>query len=120
MNMRLFSLCRKGENASVKLQIKIIGSLNNFADSDISFDEYSSLKDMFAGLSKALPESDFIVIAVAAPIYNSTKLKLMGALSLDSEENSAVAAKLANADMDDEAKKTKRSHACRCNCISFC
>lgn len=105
MNMRLFSLCRKGENASVKLQIKIIGSLNNFADSDISFDEYSSLKDMFAGLSKALPESDFIVIAVAAPIYNSTKLKLMGALSLDSEENSAVAAKLANADMDDEAKK---------------
>ena len=105
MEMKLFSLYRNAADTSVKLQIKVIGSLNGFADSDISFDEYTSLKDMFGGLSKALKSSDFIVIAVDSGIYNSTKLKLMTALSLKKEQNEAVLKKLSKLELDESAQE---------------
>jgi len=105
MEMKLFSLYRNAADASVKLQIKVIGSLNGFSDSDISFDEYTSLKEMFGGLSKALKSSDFIVIAVESGIYNSTKLKLMTALSLANEQSEIVLKKLSTLDIDDAAKQ---------------
>lgn len=105
MEMKLFSLYRNAADTSVKLQIKVIGCLNGFADSDISFDEYTSLKDMFGGLSKALKSSDFIVIAVDSSIYNSTKLKLMTALSLKKEQNEAVFKKLSKLDLDESAQE---------------
>lgn len=105
MEMKLFSLYRNAADTSVKLQIKVIGCLNGFADSDISFDEYTSLKDMFGGLSKALKSSDFIVIAVDSSIYNSTKLKLMTALSLKKEKNEAVLKKLSKLELDESAQE---------------
>ena len=105
MEMKLFSLYRNAADTSVKLQIKVIGCLNGFADSDISFDEYTSLKDMFGGLSKALKSSDFIVIAVDSSIYNSTKLKLMAALSLKKEKNEAVLKKLSKLELDESAQE---------------
>ena len=105
MEMKLFSLYRNAADTSVKLQIKVIGCLNGFADSDISFDEYTSLKDMFGGLSKALKSSDFIVIAVDSSIYNSTKLKLMAALSLKKEQNEAVLKKLSKLELDESAQE---------------
>lgn len=105
MEMKLFSLYRNAADASVKMQIKIIGSLNGFADSDISFDEYTSLKEMFGGLSKAIKSSDFIVIAVESGIYNSTKLKLMTALSLEKEQSEAVLKKLSELDLDETARQ---------------
>lgn len=103
MEMKLFSLYRNAADTSVKMQIKVIGCLNGFADSDISFDEYTSLKDMFSGLSKALKSSNFIVIAVDSSIYNSTKLKLMTALSLKKEQNEAVLKKLSKLELDESA-----------------
>lgn len=103
MEMKLFSLYRNAADTSVKMQIKVIGCLNGFADSDISFDEYTSLKDMFSGLSKALKSSNFIVIAVDSSIYNSTKLKLMTALSLKKEQNEAVLKKLSKLELDKSA-----------------
>lgn len=105
MEMKLFSLYRNAADTSVKMQIKVIGCLNGFADSDISFDEYTSLKDMFGGLSKALKSSDFIVIAVDSSIYNSTKLKLMTALSLKKEQNEAVLKKLLKLELDESAQE---------------
>ena len=105
MEMKLFSLYRNAADTSVKMQIKVIGCLNGFADSDISFDEYTSLKDMFGGLSKALKNSDFIVIAVDSSIYNSTKLKLMTALSLKKEQNEAVLKKLSKLELDESAQE---------------
>ncbi len=105
MEMKLFSLYRNAADTSVKMQIKVIGCLNGFADSDISFDEYTSLKDMFGGLSKALKSSDFIVIAVDSSIYNSTKLKLMTALSLKKEQNKAVLKKLSKLELDESAQE---------------
>lgn len=103
MEMKLFSLYRNAADTSVKMQIKVIGCLNGFADSDISFDEYTSLKEMFGGLSKALKSSNFIVIAVDSSIYNSTKLKLMTALSLKKEQNEAVLKKLSKLELDESA-----------------
>lgn len=105
MEMKLFSLYRNAADTSVKMQIKVIGCLNGFADSDISFDEYTSLKDMFGGLSKALKSSSFIVIAVDSSIYNSTKLKLMTALSLKKERNEAVLKKLSKLELDESAQE---------------
>ncbi len=105
MEMKLFSLYRNAADTSVKMQIKVIGCLNGFADSDISFDEYTSLKDMFGGLSKALKSSDFIVIAVDSSIYNSTKLKLMTALSLKKEQNEAILKKLSKLELDESAQE---------------
>lgn len=105
MKMKLFSLYRNAADTSVKMQIKVIGCLNGFADSDISFDEYTSLKDMFGGLSKALKSSNFIVIAVDSSIYNSTKLKLMTALSLKKEQNEAVLKKLSKLELDESAQE---------------
>lgn len=105
MEMKLFSLYRNAADTSVKMQIKVIGFLNGFADSDISFDEYTSLKDMFGGLSKALKSSDFIVIAVDSSIYNSTKLKLMTALSLKKEQNEAVLKKFSKLELDESAQE---------------
>ena len=105
MEMKLFSLYRNAADTSVKMQIKVIGCLNGFADSDISFDEYTSLKDMFSGLSKALKSSNFIVIAVDSSIYNSTKLKLMTALSLKKEQNEAVLKKLSKLELDESAQE---------------
>lgn len=105
MEMKLFSLYRNAADTSVKMQIKVIGCLNGFADSDISFDEYTSLKDMFGGLSKALKSSNFIVIAVDSSIYNSTKLKLMTALSLKKEQNEAVLKKLSKLELDESAQE---------------
>lgn len=105
MEMKLFSLYHNAADTSVKMQIKVIGCLNGFADSDISFDEYTSLKDMFGGLSKALKSSDFIVIAVDSSIYNSTKLKLMTALSLKKEQNEAILKKLSKLELDESAQE---------------
>ena len=105
MEMKLFSLYRNAADTSVKMQIKVIGCLNGFADSDISFDEYTSLKDMFSGLSRALKSSNFIVIAVDSSIYNSTKLKLMTALSLKKEQNEAVLKKLSKLELDESAQE---------------
>lgn len=105
MEMKLFSLYRNAADTSVKMQIKVIGCLNGFADSDISFDEYTSLKNMFGGLSKALKSSNFIVIAVDSSIYNSTKLKLMTALSLKKEQNEAVLKKLSKLELDESAQE---------------
>ena len=105
MEMKLFSLYRNAADTSVKMQIKVIGCLNGFADSDISFDEYTSLKEMFGGLSKALKSSNFIVIAVDSSIYNSTKLKLMTALSLKKEQNEAVLKKLSKLELDESAQE---------------
>ena len=109
MEMKLFSLYRNAADTSVKMQIKVIGCLNGFADSDISFDEYTSLKDMFGGLSKALKSSNFIVIAVDSSIYNSTKLKLMTALSLKKEQNEAVLKKLSKLELDESAQEKNAS-----------
>ncbi len=101
--MRLFSLCRDGENIPVKLEIKIIGSLNNFADDDISFCECASLKELFAGLSVALKESEFVVIAVSGSVYNGVKLKLLKALSVTSEQNEEVLNKIKDLGLSQEA-----------------
>lgn len=104
MDMRLFSLVSGDETPSVKLQIKIIGSLNGFANNDISFEEHSSIKELFGGLSKALRDGEFIVIAVSGKIYNKTKIQLMKALSLNAEKNRAVYDKLSKLDISDDAK----------------
>ena len=101
MDMRLFLLKREGETVPTKLKIKVISNLNSFSDNDISFEEYSSLKAMFGGLSSALKDSDFIVIAVTEGIYNKTKLKLMSALSLKGEENAEIAAKLSELGLEE-------------------
>ena len=100
--MRLFLLKREGESVPTRLKIKVISNLNSFADNDISFEEFSSLKDMFGGLSGALKSSEFIVIAVTAGIYNKTKLKLMSALSLKTEENKELAEKLSKLGLEEE------------------
>lgn len=102
MDMKLFSLTRSSESVPVKLQIKVIGSLSSFTDSDLTFDEYKSLKEMFTSFAKALKENEFIVIAVAGNIYNSTKLKIMNALSLKTEENEAVVQRLKELSLDPE------------------
>lgn len=94
MDMKLFSLTRAGETVPVKLQIKVIGSLSSFTDSDLTFEEHKSLKEMFSSFAKALKEKDLIVIAVAGNIYNSTKIKLMNALSLQTQCNEIVAQRL--------------------------
>lgn len=102
MEMKLFSLTRSNENVPVKLQIKVIGSLSSFSDNDLTFDEYKSLKEMFGALAKSLKETEFIVIAVAGNIYNSTKLKIMNALSLKSEEDATISERLRGMGIDDE------------------
>lgn len=108
MDMKLFSLTRSNEGVPIKLQIKVIGSLSSFSDSDLSFDEHKSLKDLFPSFAKALKENEFIVIAVAGNIYNSTKLKLMSALSLKTQQDASVAQKLEELGLDEEmiAKNT--------------
>ena len=90
MDMRLFLLKREGENVPTRLKIKFISNLNSFSDNDTELEEFSSLKEMFGGLSGALAKSDFIVIAVTADIYNKTKLKILKALSVPTEENAEL------------------------------
>lgn len=87
MNLKLFSLISSDDIPATKLQIKISGSLNAFTDDDVSFKRFSSLKEMFPSLGKALADSELIVIAVDPKIYVRTKTLLTKALSLDIEEN---------------------------------
>ena len=91
MNLKLFSLISSDDIPATKLQIKISGSLNAFTDDDVSFKRFSSLKEMFPSLGKALADSELIVIAVDPKIYVRTKTLLTKALSLDIEENPTVA-----------------------------
>lgn len=102
MDMRLFLLKREGEEVPVKLKIKIISNLNSFSSADINFEEFTSLKSMFSELSGALATTEFIVIAVTSGIYNKTKLKLMTALSLETEENALVKNRMASLNLDEE------------------
>lgn len=102
MDMKLLSLTRSSEGVPVKLQIKVIGSLSSFSDSDLTFDEHKSLKELFASFAKSLKENEFIVIAVAGNIYNSTKLKLMNALSLKTQQDASVAQRLEELGLDEE------------------
>lgn len=90
MNLKLFSLISSDDIPATKLQIKISGSLNAFTDDDVSFKRFSSLKEMFPSLGKALADSELIVIAVDPKIYVRTKTLLTKALSLDIEENPTV------------------------------
>ena len=100
MNLKLFSLISSDDIPATKLQIKISGSLNAFTDDDVSFKRFSSLKEMFPSLGKALADSELIVIAVDPKIYVRTKTLLTKALSLDIEENPTVtkAASIADAE----------------------
>ncbi len=82
MNLKLFSLISSDDIPATKLQIKISGSLNAFTDDDVSFKRFSSLKEMFPSLGKALADSELIVIAVDPKIYVRTKTLLTKALSL--------------------------------------
>ena len=103
MDMKLFLLKKEGEEIPVKQQIKVIANLSPFTDAVLKFDEYTSLKALFTELSKALRENDFIVIAIAEGIYNKTKIKLMSALSLETEQNAEVLKKLEEAEMSPDA-----------------
>lgn len=103
MDMRLFLLKREGEEVPVRLKIKIISNLNSFSDEDVNFEEFTSLKELFGELSKAVKEKEFIVVAVSSEIYNKTKLKLMAALSLKSEKNAIVAGRLSELSLDEQA-----------------
>ena len=80
MNLKLFSLISSDDIPATKLQIKISGSLNAFTDDDVSFKRFSSLKEMFPSLGKALADSELIVIAVDPKIYVRTKTLLTKAL----------------------------------------
>lgn len=106
MDMRLFSLAENGAKHSVKLEIKIIGSLNGFADNDISFNECSSLKELFTGLSGALKDSEFILIAVESGIYNKAKVKLLNALSLKTEIDAGIMNLMSLSDLSQQEKES--------------
>ena len=94
---------------ATKLQIKISGSLNAFTDDDVSFKRFSSLKEMFPSLGKALADSELIVIAVDPKIYVRTKTLLTKALSLDIEENPTVKKALGRAAEIPESQKLLQS-----------
>ena len=102
MDMNLFSLIASSDFPATKLQIKIAGSLNAFTDSDIAFNKFSSLKELFPALSAALKDTELIVIAIEPKLYNKTKQKLCSALSLKCELNSGVLELLKRADLSDE------------------
>ncbi|MDO4847857.1 MAG: SpoIID/LytB domain-containing protein [Clostridiaceae bacterium] len=103
MDMRLFLLKKEGEEIPLKARIKVVSNLNSFSDEDVNFEEFTSLKALFAELSGALKKNDFIVIAVSSPIYNKTKLKLMSALSLKATANALVEQRITSLDLDEEA-----------------
>lgn len=102
MEMKLFSLVSSSDFPITKLQIKIVGSLNAFTDSDITFDRFQSLKEMFPALADALKTSELIVIAVEPRLYNKTKQKLCSALSLKCELNQSVIEHLKKSDFSDD------------------
>ncbi len=105
MNLKLFSLISGDDIPATKLQIKISGSLNAFTDDDVSFKSFSSLKEMFPSLGKALADSELIVIAVDPKVYVRTKALLTKALSLESEENPTVKKALGRAAEIPESQK---------------
>lgn len=109
MNLKLFSLISSDDIPATKLQIKISGSLNAFTDDDVSFKRFSSLKEMFPSLGKALADSELIVIAVDPKIYVRTKTLLTRALSLDIEENPTVKKALGRAAEIPESQKLLQS-----------
>ena len=109
MNLKLFSLISSDDIPATKLQIKISGSLNTFTDDDVSFKRFSSLKEMFPSLGKALADSELIVIAVDPKIYVRTKTLLTKALSLDIEENPTVKKALGRAAEIPESQKLLQS-----------
>ena len=109
MNLKLFSLISSDDIPATKLQIKISGSLNAFTDDDVSFKRFSSLKEMFPSLGKALADSELIVIAVDPKIYVRTKTLLTKALSLDIEENPTVKKALGRAAEIPESQKLLQS-----------
>ena len=88
MNLKLFHLFRVTTFRLLSFKSKFSGSLNAFTDDDVSFKRFSSLKEMFPSLGKALADSELIVIAVDPKIYVRTKTLLTKALSLDIEEKS--------------------------------
>ncbi len=103
MDMKLLLLKKENEQVPVKQQIKVIANLSPFTDNDLHFEEFSSLKALFSELSKALKEYDFIVIAVSDSIYNKAKIKLINALSLETEQNADVLKKLEGLELSEEA-----------------
>ena len=109
MNLKLFSLISSDDIPATKLQIKISGSLNAFTDDDVSFKRFSSLKEMFPSLGKALADSELIVIAVDPKIYVRTKTLLTKALSLDIEENPTVKKALGRAAEIPDSQKLLQS-----------
>lgn len=102
MEMKLFSLVSSSDFPATKLQIKIAGSLNAFTDSDIAFNKFQTLKEMFPALADALKASELIVIAIEPKLYNKTKQKLCSALSLKCELNQSVISHLQKSGFSDD------------------
>lgn len=103
MKMELFSLVSSSDFPATKLQIKIAGSLNTFTDSDIMFNKFSTIKEMFPALAAALKSAELIVIAIEPKLYNKTRQKLCSALSLKTEINQIILSHLkSNAGLSDE------------------
>lgn len=102
MKIRLLSLVLSKELPLTRFAIKMNGSLRVFADNPCEVEKFDNLKDLFTELSTALTNSDLVAISVDPKVYNSTKLKLMKALSLNEKVNEAIQKKLLENDVSDD------------------
>lgn len=103
MKIRLLSLVLSNELPLTRFAIKMNGSLGVFADNSCEVEKFGNLKDLFTALSGALADSDLVAISVDPKVYNSTKLKLMKALSLNEKINEEIQKKLLENEIPDDA-----------------
>lgn len=102
MRIRLLALVLSDELPLTRFAIKINGSLGVFAENPCEVEKFDNLKDLFTALSGALADSDLVAISVDPKVYNSTKLKLMKALSLNEKTNDGIQKRLADNEVSDD------------------
>lgn len=85
--MKLLALSVQADSG---LLARISGALSGFTETDTQFSVFPTLKTMLPAFAEALKDESLIVLAIDKAKFNTVRLKLCAALSLELEQNDEI------------------------------
>lgn len=106
MKVRLLALNIDKNMPFARFQARVVSSISMYSDSNVAFERFETLRDLFEALQDALENDELIITAVDIKHYSRLKSALSQALETDVQYNATILNMLeSNEEMDDETRK---------------
>ncbi len=106
MKVRLLALNVDKNMPFARFQARVVSSISMYSDSNVAFERFENMRDLFEALQDALENDELIVTAVDIKHYSRLKTALTQALETDVQYNATILNMLeSNEEMDDAARK---------------